>query len=245
MDATGHKVWNAAKVLGEMLELDPSLVWGKTVLELGAGCALPSLLAALNGAKHVVASDYASSTDQVLVEAMQSNVDRLVEQGHVSKGALSTVGYVWGQPVHTLLAPLEGMGGVEKEGKEGKKRRKFDLIICADLIFNRSEHKKLLWTCRECLEEDGSKEVLVAYSHHDPEKRALDLAFFTLAEQEEGGEGPGEGGVGGWVVEDVRVEQCVDLFVEGDGMDEERGKVYVKRLTRRRKGTVDWPSSGE
>ena len=43
---TGHKVWNAAKVLGEMLESNPSLVSGKTVLELGAGCALPSLLAA-------------------------------------------------------------------------------------------------------------------------------------------------------------------------------------------------------
>jgi len=42
--------------------------------------------------------------------------------------------------------------------------------------------------------------------------------------------------VGGWVVEDVRIEQCVDLFVEGDGMDQERGKVYVKRLTRRGKG---------
>lgn len=237
MDATGHKVWNAAKVLGEMLEADPSLVQGKTVLELGAGCALPSLLAALNGAKHVVASDYASSTDQILVEAMQSNVDRLVEQGHVSKGALSTVGYVWGQSVHKLLAPLEEEGeGKGEERKGGGKRRRFDLIICADLIFNRSEHKKLLWTCRECLEEEGGKEVLVAYSHHDPEKRALDMAFFTLAEQEEEEEGQAEKGVGGWVVEDVRIEQCVDLFVEGDGMDQERGKVYVKRLTRRGKG---------
>jgi len=33
------------------------------------------------------------------------------------------------------------------------------------------------------------------------------------------------------VVEDVKVEQRVDLFVEGDGLDEARGKVYVKRLT--------------
>jgi len=229
----GHKVWNAAKVLGEMLEFNPSLVSGKTVLELGAGCALPSLLAALNGAKHVVASDYASSTDQVLVEAMQINVDRLVEQGGVAKGVLSAVGYVWGQPIEKLLAPL----GKEEEGK---RRREFDVIICADLIFNRSEHKKLLWTCMECLEEGGGEgegEVLVAYSHHDPEKRALDMAFFRLAEQEEEeGEEGREGGEGGWVVEDVKMAQCVDLFVEGDGMDEERGKVYVKRLTRKGKG---------
>ena len=33
------------------------------------------------------------------------------------------------------------------------------------------------------------------------------------------------------MVEDVKVEQRVDLFVEGDGLDEARGKVYVKRLT--------------
>jgi nicotinamide N-methyltransferase len=230
MRATGHKVWNAAKILGEMLEADPSLVQGKNVLELGAGCALPSLLAALNGAKHVVASDYASSTDQVLVEAMQINIDKLVEQESVAKGVLSAVGYVWGQPIEKLLAPLG------EEEVEGKRRRKFDVIVCADLIFNRSEHKQLLWTCRECLEEgEGGGEVLVAYSHHDPEKRALDMAFFTLAEQEEEGEEGREGGVGGWVVEDVKMEQCVDLFVEGDGLDEERGKVYVKRLTRKEK----------
>jgi hypothetical protein len=43
-----------------------------------------------------------------------------------------------------------------------------------------------------------------------------------------------EEGVGGWIVEDVKTEQHVDLFVESDGLDEERGKVYVKRLRRRR-----------
>lgn len=220
----GHKVWNAAKVLGEIIESDPSLVQGKACLELGAGAALPSLLAALNGARHAVASDYASSSDQVLVGAMQRNIDRLLLAGIgssstvVAEGVLSAVGYIWGQPVAPLLAPL-------RENKEGK----FDVILCADLIFNRSEHKKLLWTCRECLGEGG--QVLVSYSHHDPEKQALDMVFFTLAVQDE------EDGMGGWVVEDIKTEQCVDLFVENDGLDEARGKVYVKRLTRRRQAS--------
>lgn len=35
------------------------------------------------------------------------------------------------------------------------------------------------------------------------------------------------------MVEDVKMEQCVDLFVEGDGMDEEREKVYFERFMRR------------
>lgn len=220
----GHKLWNAAKVLGEMIDSRPSLIQGKYCLELGAGAALPSLLAALNGARRVVCSDYATSTDRVLVKAMQTNIDRLVAQVSLPHDVLRAVGYVWGQPIDSLLAPLQ-----EEKGGGGSK---FQVILCADLIFNRSEHKKLLWTCKTCLEEDG--EVLVTYSHHDPGKRALDMAFFALATQEEEREEGVEEGVGGWIVEDVKTEQHVDLFVESDGLDEERGKVYVKRLRRRR-----------
>jgi predicted nicotinamide N-methyase len=44
-------VWNAARVLSDLFEADPGHVRDKTVLELGAGAALPSIVAALNGAK--------------------------------------------------------------------------------------------------------------------------------------------------------------------------------------------------
>jgi nicotinamide N-methyltransferase len=223
----GHKLWNASKVLGEMIEEDPSLVKGKNCLELGAGAGLPSLLAALNGAKHVVVSDYASTTDQVLVEAIQMNIDRLMTSSsqtgnnnnskiNIGTDVLSARGYVWGQQIQTLLEPLSSASA--SAAAPAGAASGFDVIICADLIFNRSEHSKLLWTCKECLVAEGGQ-VLVAYSHHDPEKAKLDMRFFELAKEE------------GWVIEDIKVEQCVDLFVENDGLDEERGKVYVKRLT--------------
>lgn len=54
----------------------------------------------------------------------------------------------------------------------------------------------------------------------DPGKAPLDLRFFELATAPPFS----------FVVEDVKVVQRVDLFEEGDGLDEERGKVYVKRL---------------
>jgi len=45
--------WNAAKVLATYLDNNKELYVDKSVLELGAGGALPSIVAALNGAKHV------------------------------------------------------------------------------------------------------------------------------------------------------------------------------------------------
>lgn len=48
------------------------LVCGKNVLELGAGAGLPSIAAAIWGAKNVVVTDY---PDEDMVENMKINVD--------------------------------------------------------------------------------------------------------------------------------------------------------------------------
>jgi predicted nicotinamide N-methyase len=48
-----HHLWNAAKVLADYFDSHPELVKGKTVLELGAGGALPSFTTACNGAEKV------------------------------------------------------------------------------------------------------------------------------------------------------------------------------------------------
>lgn len=102
-----------------------------------------------------MASDYATSVDSVLVDAIQRNIDRLEDGGHVAPGVLHAVGYVWGQDAAPLLAPLEG----------GEGARFFDWVFCADLIFNRSEHAKLLKTLHECVAL-GTGRVVVTYSHH-------------------------------------------------------------------------------
>ena len=46
----GHLLWNAGRTLATHLEKNASsLIHGKTILELGAGAGLPSLVAAING----------------------------------------------------------------------------------------------------------------------------------------------------------------------------------------------------
>jgi nicotinamide N-methyltransferase len=48
-----HHLWNASKVLAYYFDSHPDLVQAKKILELGAGGALPSFIAACNGADKV------------------------------------------------------------------------------------------------------------------------------------------------------------------------------------------------
>lgn len=57
----------------------------------------------------------------------------------------------------------------------------FDIVIMADLLFNRSQHEQLLASCCQCLGSWDTSEVWVSFSHHDPEKANLDMKFFDLA----------------------------------------------------------------
>lgn len=59
--------------------------------------------------------------------------------------------------------------------------RGFDIVIMADLLFNRSQHAQLLESCDRCLAKSEAATVWVSFSHHDPEKAKLDMEFFSLA----------------------------------------------------------------
>jgi predicted nicotinamide N-methyase len=66
------KVWPSATALHNVLQKHPSLIRDKTVLELGAGIGLPSLLMA-SEAKTIQISDY----DFEAVELLQKNIEHL------------------------------------------------------------------------------------------------------------------------------------------------------------------------
>lgn len=68
-----HHLWNGARVLAEYLEAHPREVRGKTVLELGAGAGLPSLVGAVLGARCVLMTDY---PDVDIVQTMWRNIDQ-------------------------------------------------------------------------------------------------------------------------------------------------------------------------
>lgn len=188
------------------------------------------------GARKVVISDYATSTDNTLMVPIQINIDR-VQPEFVPADTLHAVGHVWGQGVEDLFVPLRttkpenrwkdndeedvdvsrqdnpapsnsiaggeeashlGGGELRQEtfacqraltgnGRRGRPPQDgFDVVIMADLLFNRSQHAQLLETCDRCLRKENGSDadagaVWVSFSHHDPEKAELDMKFFTLA----------------------------------------------------------------
>ena len=67
-DATGLDLWRGATALASVLEEED--VAGRTVVELGAGCGLPGLLAAKLGASAVLLTD----KDPAVVEALRLSV---------------------------------------------------------------------------------------------------------------------------------------------------------------------------
>ncbi|KAI9844680.1 MAG: nicotinamide n-methyltransferase [Sclerophora amabilis] len=129
----GHLLWNGGRIVSTHLEERAgTLVEGRTVLELGAGAGLPSIVCAINGADK---------------------------------------GYLWGSPHQNLLSHLDNPG-------EG-----FDLLILADLLFNHSEHPKLLSTVQSTLKKSQDSRALVFFTPYRSWLLDKDLAFFEIARQ--------------------------------------------------------------
>ncbi|KAL2176296.1 uncharacterized protein P884DRAFT_226613 [Thermothelomyces heterothallicus CBS 202.75] len=199
-----HHLWNGARVVAAHFEANPWLVRGRTVLELGAGAALPSLVAAALGARRVVATDF---PDPDLLETIWRNVrgcDLIpgVREGKEEEEDLSIAveGLVWGADPTKVLAHL-GEGDEERERERG-----FDVLVLADLLFRHSEHGNMLRTVKQTLKKARESRALVVFTSYRPWLRHKDLAFFDLAREQ------------GFVVEKV-LEKKMDrpLFEEDPG----------------------------
>lgn len=191
----GHLLWNAGKVSAEYIDDHSKELEGKTVLELGAASALPSLVASLS-AENVVATDY---PDPDLLENIECNIATLKEDAGRDL-PISCQGYIWGHDTQPLLdAP-------------GQKGRKFDFVILSDVVFNHTEHEKLLKTCKDTLAPAG--QVLVVFTPHRPKLLEKDLAFFPLAEER------------GFVCEKLFEKQLRPMFEEDEETVPIRSRVY-------------------
>lgn len=162
----GHYLWNAGIYTADYLDNHSvTLVQGKRVLELGAAAGLPSIICGQNGADFVLCTDY---PDPDLI----SNIDYNVRENNCTKNT-SVKGYIWGDDVSELV--------YGESGKELKEEDKFDLIILSDLVFNHTEHLKLLKTCRLALKKTGK--CFVVFSPHRPKLLQNDLDFFETCTQ--------------------------------------------------------------
>lgn len=143
----------------------------RTVLELGAGAGLPSLVCALPrcGAARAVCTDY---PDADLVDNLRYNAAHA--NPAISADVLRVEGYLWGADPEPLLAHLP----------EGEREKGFDVLILADLLFNHSEHGKLVQSVKRTMKREKGAVAYVFFTPYRPWLLEKDLAFFDLAASE-------------------------------------------------------------
>ncbi|KAF1343709.1 putative methyltransferase-domain-containing protein [Delphinella strobiligena] len=194
----GHHLWNAGRVFASYLESNPTTTHSKSVLELGAGAGLPSLLSSILGATSVLVTDY---PDAELISNLHHNISHcaLLAQP-VSPTKIQAKGYLWGADVTPLLATLPG------------NEKGFDVLILADLLFNHSEHGKLLESIQKTLKREVRARALVFFTPYRPWLLERDLAFFDMAAE------------GGFEVEKI-FERVMDRVM----FEEDRGDELLRR----------------
>ena len=137
-------LWPASLVLSDFMLRNPSLVRGKTVLELGSGHGLAAMTAHAVGARRVLATDQASVIPYLSMN-IGANPARRVD--------VSTL--EWGADLGASVAsPALGV----------------DMVIGSDLTFNRDAFLPLLFTLQQLVRTD---EGLDSSSERRRDKRVL------------------------------------------------------------------------
>ncbi|KAH3903265.1 probable Putative nicotinamide N-methyltransferase [Saccharomycodes ludwigii] len=200
----GHLLWNAgiytSNHLDKLANKCKEEFRSKTVLELGAAAGLPSIICGLNNAAKVVVTDY---PDADLIENIKINVSK-----YNNNNNMTVEGYIWGNNYEPLLKNLPN------------NKKKFDLIIMSDLVFNHSEHHKLLKTAKDLLEPENGK-VLVVFSPHRPHLLPADLNFFETCKKDPYN----------FKVEEIEIVNWKPMFEEDEETVEIRSRVYAYYLS--------------
>ena len=138
-----HYLWNSSLLLAELIERDtlpvadaPASqlakgtnfdVRGKSVVELGAGTALPSIMAGLLGAQSVLVTDYPA---EKVLSTLRTNVKRNIRPEFAPPSAaccedVAVQGHSWGQE------------------PEESHRHAFDRVVAADCLWMPWQHENL------------------------------------------------------------------------------------------------------
>ncbi|KAI2628613.1 hypothetical protein GGR54DRAFT_353603 [Hypoxylon sp. NC1633] len=200
-----HHLWNGSRIISKYFENNVSEVQGRTVLELGAGAGLPSIVCAILGAEKVVVTDY---PDPELVVNMKKNILGCelipVTNSDAENSPIVADGYVWGADATHLLAHLEVF-----------KKDSFDVLILADLLFRHSEHKNMISTIEATLNRKKTSKAFVCFTSYRPWLQHKDLAFFDIARER------------GFLVDKIIEEKMDKAMFENDPGDEEVRKTVT------------------
>ena len=88
-----------------------------------------------------------------------------------SRQNIHVKGYIWGNSPKDLLVHLDSTTSP----------RGFDLIILSDLVFNHSEHGKLIKSIQETLRRTPDARALAFFTPHRTLLLQQDMKFFDLA----------------------------------------------------------------
>ena len=160
--STGAGVWECAEVLASVLDSRPSLVAGRSVLELGAGCGLCAMVAGLCGARRVVATDGDPSACRHLAEVFSANA--------VALGA---------RPPEAAPEPLKWEAATA--ASLAALGAPFDVVLGADLTYN-PENAEALANALVAAADPATR-VLLAHRRRRPEDDATIAAlgaYFTV-----------------------------------------------------------------
>ncbi|KAI6043999.1 hypothetical protein EDC04DRAFT_501260 [Pisolithus marmoratus] len=143
-------LFSPALLLAERIERGLVEVAGRSIIELGAGCALPSLLAATlpEPPRLVVVTDY---PDDIILGNLRSTVERN-EQYFCPPCVVHCQGYEWGKDSSSLLRLSEGPDV----------SRGYDVVIMSDLLHFHSSHDALIHSLSSLLAKTPSARVYVA-----------------------------------------------------------------------------------
>ena len=220
-------VWNGGVRLAQLIESGflADRIAGRSMLELGAGAGLVSLVALAQPPclrpRHVVLTDY---DDPELTATLEANVraNAAALGGDCCEGITwRAIGHSWGTDPAAVLTTLVAMSGAEgsvEGGAEGDTEAlpRFDVLLIGDCMWNYEPHAALVRSITQLLSPMG--EAWMAHCHHWEGHAATDAHFFR------------EASAAGLHVE--RIEESAErsvmscLFAEGDVQP-----VFIHRLT--------------
>jgi nicotinamide N-methyltransferase len=179
-EASAHSLfadnlWPGCFVLADILASNPHLCRDKYVLELGAGSALPSLVAAVLSAKRIVISDYPEAS-------VMENIEENIVQNKLSSNTVAQ-SHAWGDNVEPLLELIQNPQITLCA------QCKYDLLLCAELLWKDtySQHTKLLQSISQLLcPSTGIAIVTFVHRPAQGHTKDSDLEFFLRAQEEFG-----------------------------------------------------------
>ncbi|TLD26676.1 hypothetical protein PspLS_05054 [Pyricularia sp. CBS 133598] len=154
---TGHRTWDGALHLAHYLVAEQgSTMRGRSVLELGAGAGLLSILCAKYfGAESVIATD----GDERVIEEARRNVVIGGMSGEEGQGRVEVEKLWWG----------EDLGDSWLHDRLSKQGKSLDVVLGADLIYNEESASALAKTLKSLLTLQPGLKIIISWALRFPE----------------------------------------------------------------------------